>query len=530
MAFSIETSLNPFWAEGKGFINGRDPLGIQNSSVSIYAALLPGLNNVTDRLRYYGFYCWLLKRIDDKKLSFETRQDQYNYIRKAEYMLAVYMSECEPEQQGIAGSAFAVRKLRESRAAGENFIDIKNGAEKHSGTEKGSVFWDFKAGILGQYYAGSLQDNYAGLGLIRISAGFYFVTEVGKQLGAAYGKTVGSIAEKLFDKTISSGILQLKDIVLLADFSISKIQLTSDEGKFYTNSLFSTDFSLRTDSVLETTYRRDSLLLFLDSLTDFNEERDFQNLPELLYQKAGLIGQKSCSDASIGWFYYYCCERMHISVEFLFYAILKEIETKRQTIKAVSDTLTSTCLKGFDNCYTNFPEEMMLSELIELVQEESDVDYVGVMDSNDKGEGLVYAIEYFLLTYKTVKVHENTFKTFTYTTRTRDKNGTALDWAHYVDKKLSSPIDKFIAELLIKIMNDHLHVAYSKMGNGDEQVHKFILEDNNLIHINNIAPRFTTPRLKTVRNFLQDVGIIKFDEKEGYIITKAGEEILKPYK
>jgi len=39
--------------------NGLDPLGMQVSSVNFYQALLPGISNVTLRMRYYGLYAWL---------------------------------------------------------------------------------------------------------------------------------------------------------------------------------------------------------------------------------------------------------------------------------------------------------------------------------------------------------------------------------------------------------------------------------------------------------------------------------------
>ena len=39
---------------------GLDPLGLQITSEATYAALLPGVTNLTNRIRYYGFYCWLL--------------------------------------------------------------------------------------------------------------------------------------------------------------------------------------------------------------------------------------------------------------------------------------------------------------------------------------------------------------------------------------------------------------------------------------------------------------------------------------
>ena len=38
---------------------GLDPLGMQNSGVVLYQALLPGISNITLRMRYYGFFCWL---------------------------------------------------------------------------------------------------------------------------------------------------------------------------------------------------------------------------------------------------------------------------------------------------------------------------------------------------------------------------------------------------------------------------------------------------------------------------------------
>ena len=49
-----------FWASNEGFKAGRDPLGIENSSVATYSTLLPGLTNLTGHIRYYSLYCWLL--------------------------------------------------------------------------------------------------------------------------------------------------------------------------------------------------------------------------------------------------------------------------------------------------------------------------------------------------------------------------------------------------------------------------------------------------------------------------------------
>ena len=54
MAYNLETYKEPFWAKSGNFVRGRDPLGVQNSSISVYATLLPGMTNLTLRLRYYN--------------------------------------------------------------------------------------------------------------------------------------------------------------------------------------------------------------------------------------------------------------------------------------------------------------------------------------------------------------------------------------------------------------------------------------------------------------------------------------------
>ena len=48
----------PEWTEYQNK-NGLDPLGMQNSSINLYQTFLPGISNVTLRMRYYGLYAWL---------------------------------------------------------------------------------------------------------------------------------------------------------------------------------------------------------------------------------------------------------------------------------------------------------------------------------------------------------------------------------------------------------------------------------------------------------------------------------------
>src|SRR6516162_596831 len=68
--------------------NGLDPLGMQNTSVALYQRLLPGISNVTLRMRYYGFYAWLsgvyVRRIGDTNPKSWQR-----FVRRAEALYAL---------------------------------------------------------------------------------------------------------------------------------------------------------------------------------------------------------------------------------------------------------------------------------------------------------------------------------------------------------------------------------------------------------------------------------------------------------
>lgn len=67
---------------------GLDPLGMQNAGVVLYQALLPGISNITLRMRYYGFFCWLSDAYARRGVAtdFEIWRQ---WVRRAEALLAL---------------------------------------------------------------------------------------------------------------------------------------------------------------------------------------------------------------------------------------------------------------------------------------------------------------------------------------------------------------------------------------------------------------------------------------------------------
>lgn len=92
--------------------SGLDPLGMQNSSINLYQRLLPGISNVTLRMRYYGLYAWLASMYARRSRSTDIRKWQ-QLIRRAEalYALAAVQG---GDDAGVSGSRWARRKLATS--------------------------------------------------------------------------------------------------------------------------------------------------------------------------------------------------------------------------------------------------------------------------------------------------------------------------------------------------------------------------------------------------------------------------------
>ena len=101
----------PEWTDCRNK-SGLDPLGMQNSSINLYQRLLPGISNVTLRMRYYGLYAWLAAVYARRSRSTDIRKWQ-QLIRRAEALYALAAVHGRDEA-GVSGSRWARRKLAAS--------------------------------------------------------------------------------------------------------------------------------------------------------------------------------------------------------------------------------------------------------------------------------------------------------------------------------------------------------------------------------------------------------------------------------
>jgi hypothetical protein len=518
--YNLETYKQPFWAENSGFMTGRDPLGIQNSSISLYAALLPGMTNLTLRIRYYGLYCWLLKEYDKLQIDPEkkTLQHHYNFIRRAELTLAFLMLAKDPEVTSIVGRDFADKKLQEFREKG--FFNISEGADKLKSTKKGSVYWDYTSGALGQYYAGSL----IALELIETSNKFFLVREKGIKMAQVFENNINSQARQTFLEILRTGNLKKRDLELLDDFAITYIHQDSSEWEFYKSLLLENDGQkTRTSDNKVPSNRKETISLFLKNISELGIEW----FPEQQFQK--VFTGALTSETSFGWYYYYINEAIHYCIETLFWGMLIELEGKSLPVhKYISDIANSTN-RELHVLHNKINEHKILKEITDSLPVPNLPGALSQLEKLTKSHrqaisAMGFALGLLMEIYNLVIEFRGRIKDFENKYYLVFQKGHISEYLEiYFDSNIELSLKDFTKLLTKTIINDHIATAYRKMGNGESNLVKIVIEDGMIGHIQTMDPRFTNPRLRTLQNFLTDLGFIS---RSGQI-TESGSELIE---
>lgn len=528
MAFDTSTYSEPFWAKSADFVRGRDPLGIQNSSISVYSILLPGMTNLTLRLRYYGFYLWLLDeyhQLPSDSFFKQNVRGQYNFIRRAELILSYFMVNKFPAEQSVAGSNFAIKYMNDLEK--QSFYNIALGADKLPETIKGSVYWDYTSGAFGQYYVGSLM----ALQLIDAKTEGYFErTEKGIKLADAYRDSIKDTeAITLFLSRINEGKLYEKDLIYLMDFALNKEITNTTEEAFYQNMLLDYDGEkFKNTNGIFSNQRKETILLFINYLAKNKEKNAWKDFPLTLYSSFLHNHINISNEAHLGWYYYYLNELVHFSLETIFWGMLVQMEQKQQTIGDYIETITELIL---EHEVDNFDDlgNLTVAQVLDIVAnlKYNIIKYVDYIHENVKYEyyisGLSTGIFLLLKLYNESIATTSNIEQYATDYALFDKNGNALSvFKNFIEANKEVKFPEFISNVVKTILNDHTAIAYRKMGNGEKNLLKFILEDNYLIHIETMTPNFTSPRIKTLYNFLIDLGLIS---KDGILSDKANNLI-----
>src|SRR5690606_26865787 len=252
-------SITPFFGERLSFIRGLDPLGLQNTSNTTFTLLMPGLNNVTGRIRYYSFYSWVLDQYSKVNGSTDPAI-QKTFIRKAEYIIALSAQFYAGQSGSIPGSNYAKTEVQNQEI---QVHDLNAGIYKPDGTTA-NTYWNYSWGAFGQYYIGSLRD--IGIIISREDSEVYARTNSqedhfvsGEMLADAFDSNIPTEKKELFLQCLNQGSIseeQLED--LLPEFNLTHVPENTKEQELLIRLLLQKDIPLRIEEEL-ITLRKDSI-------------------------------------------------------------------------------------------------------------------------------------------------------------------------------------------------------------------------------------------------------------------------------
>jgi hypothetical protein len=211
----------PQWTT-KAEKRGLDPLGMQTTSVALYQQLVPGISNVTLRMRYYGLYAWLARRyaLDVGATSVER---WCLYLRRAEALYALVAVHAGGER-GVAGVDWAMRALAASGA------DVTF----HTATDRGDgepQYLKQKFGAFGAAYGSQLLD----IGVLETVPGHDVpvpTRDIGDKLADAFQLAIGAAADA-FLAAAQAGAISKTGLAPLATMLPSRIATDGPERELY---------------------------------------------------------------------------------------------------------------------------------------------------------------------------------------------------------------------------------------------------------------------------------------------------------
>ncbi|WP_279483991.1 hypothetical protein [Aureimonas sp. SK2] len=508
----------PEWTEYRRK-SGLDPLGMQNTSVSLYQTLLPGISNVTLRIRYYGFYAWLFSAYA-RRVGDTNPKTWQRFLRRAEALYAL-TAQRRGRETGVAGILWASAKL----AASGDEVAFADDAEPGSPTHYLKQPW----GAYGAAYGSQLFET----GILA-QARDHVIPVPSSQLGEALARCFeserGEITER-YIAAIERGVVSLDDLDAFSSLSPSEIPPDSKERQLYQELLLGNESEARPADMS----RRQSLLLVL-----------------ILAQQLGRLPEIS----DVRWALYAGCLPDGTSLE-----LAPDMDAQRRRWWAyqandLSHICFETLLKFVLDLLAGYPHGLPLGNLIgqavskirDAAEEAYPANWAGLLKQNppaanasaqdDEDGELKLAITLMKAARQEAAcnaecawaalrllavLHNGTRKDEKQIAESFGGYDAAifrsiLTETRFLDEQLTEPFDRTVGRLLEeRVIRRHLWIALRKLRyQGD---YTFLLEaDNGRVRLRDLGgPVFTNPRLGPSITFLRDIGLLDADG-----ITEAG--------
>ena len=482
----------PQWTE-RAEKRGLDPLGLQNSGVALYQTLLPGISNVTPRLRYFGYYCWVSDTYA-KRVGETDPESWRTWIRRSEALLALVSAEAGGES-GVGGIEWATGVLLDNPL----IIDFAPAA----GLTAPRLYLKQRMGLFGGAYVSQLIET----GLFALSDEHAIAiasARSGRRLAELFRRSIGD-AEGPLIEAIETGSVQGSLLADLAVIAPSQIPLGSEEAQLYLDLLSAALEGARAGD----RNRRDSLRMVLAVAAESGEQPSPDKVRWRLFNPEIPLPDDLAAHR-LSWEVYHAHDLFQLAAAGLFAWALSRLggQPSGFTYAEVSDELKLAPPESYVTLGDASWSEALQTAALDDEALQSAAVALGRASTPDE-EKLELAVRVIATIHHRVRTRhdlaaeiEHRFVLAPSVRSIRSE----LDW---LETRRDQPAVDLIANYLVeRVLKRHAEVALRKLRYQRDYTFHFETREGRLVRRLSYVPVLTSPRLGSAIQILRDLGLL----------------------
>ncbi len=554
------------WVKNSREGTGQDQLGLRFFSETIYQDLLPQITNVTSRGRYYSFYPWLIRAVENRADELKNFP-LHKMVRRADCLLTliglyhykILEGEDQNSHDGLVGAKKLGSVLNEMLEGGAS-VQLSRYAAEEESTDR---YFKNKFGGLGQYYFGPLRD--AGILAYNEKGEIHYTEDRGLIIAEAFAQSV--MGDDFFE-VLENDWVSEDDLENLLNFCPCLLA----ENPAEQNALI--DFFFSREEIFQHPLwakREETLNLILDFIQKskvYNLEIPLESIGVHNFLSAAYAGAfnenllwENDSDQSLEtkllWRQYYAGELLSFAVQTLFWAgLTKVVEDDaliydsrsygswfaEKFISSVAEFEGEDFAAARDEIEVNLPEitdwkneshEIALTRRLERVVRNKSL-------PQRREKGVALAVRVLLSLAARWRQDEKMEAHFPVSFSNQQLNEYPINLTNLLrfaeNEWREMKLEEWLAWLASHWgVETHLMIALRKLQGESLDTFKVfpseeglqvkeIIGDKTIEEI--LLPGFTSPRLRTTLQILWDLGLITV-ENDSINLTSTGETILE---
>ncbi len=488
----------PEWTE-KTQKRGLDPLGLQNAGIVLYQDLVPGISNVTLRVRYFGLYCWASETF--ALAVGETDPAKWrSWIRRLEALHAL-VAQLAGGEAGIAGIEWAQRRL----AVGGDPIDFAEGASVRA---EASLFPDADRylandmGVFGQAYLTQMVE--VGLFGDGENHGIPLRSERGRALAQAFAASIGDGLSELIISCIKTAKVTHAELAALAPILPSRIG-AGEERDLYEAILFAAHGEASPADLS----RRDTLRLLLLTAREMKKRPSSIDVRRRLFRVGDAV-PKQLEPQRLRWEAYHTQDMWQVACAALLrwaISIIDEFEEGRSIPEIHAEVAAVLRVQ-----MANRAEESWARLAAEVNTGDDAFDdrlrrTTGTRQA--PADAAFAAVEQLAAIETRVRLGHELQGEIERSFRLSSGGRSIRSELQWLESRRERPVAELMAEFVIeRVVKRHLWVATQKLRRQSDYTFLVEARDGRLAFRSNYEPVLTTPRLDPAVTFLNDIHLL----------------------